>query len=123
MNKNFLGAAALAAITLAATFAAPLQADDFDYRYCSASLRSDNGSMTYVYSTVFRVESGTYHVGIQNSYTSRIQAEYSGWDGTICMGPYDSWQEAEDSRNDDMASSRDRLGFAVHSLQWAYYGD
>lgn len=123
MNKHLLAAAALASIVLAAVFAAPAQADDYDYRYCSASLRSDSGGMTYVYSTVFRVESGTYHVGIQNSFTSRIQAEYTGWDGTICMGPYDSWQEAEDSRNDDMASSRDRFGFAVHSVQWAYRGD
>ncbi|HEV2081826.1 MAG TPA: hypothetical protein VGR32_05150 [Brevundimonas sp.] len=93
-----------------------------DYRFCKAS-EPDYGRY-HLYSTVFAVPDGTYHVGIQNSFYSFANA-YDGREfGTsvICFGPYDTWQEAEDQKNAYIAQNR-RDGHEVSLAQWAYYGD
>ena len=100
---------------------APVAAQDVSYGYCTAS-EPDYGRY-HLYSTVFRVRAGTYHVGVQNSFHSFAEA-YDGRDyGSVTCGvSYSSWQEAEDDKNEWMARHR-RSGHGVSLAQWSYRGD
>lgn len=103
-------------------FAAPaVETRNDDYRFCKAS--EPNYGRYHLYSTVFRVPDGTYHVGIQNSFYSFATAYDGRAFGTpVCFGPYDTWQEAEDQKNAYIAQNR-RDGHGVSLAQWAYYGN
>ena len=91
------------------------------YAYCSAGER-DYGRVYYI-STVFKVQRGIYHVGVQNSFNSHLDARAAkNLAGASCGVSYDSYQEAEDNRNDWIARLR-RNGTTVHSVPWSYRGD
>lgn len=110
----------LAAALSAATPGPEVRSDE--YRFCKAS--EPNYGRYHLYSTVFAVPDGTYHVAIQNSFYSFATA-YDGRDfgaSVICFGPYDTWQEAEDQKNAYIAQNR-RDGHDVSLARWAYYGD
>ena len=102
------------------SFAASVQADVFHWCYVD---ERDYGRYVY-YSTVFRVKDFTYAVGIQNSFGSHIDARFNprNSDTAHCMGPYDSYSEAVDELNDDIAGRR-RGGKSVTLTHWAYQGD
>ena len=110
----------VAAVSVLSTHGADVRSDD--YRFCKAS--EPNYGRYHLYSTVFSVEDGTYHVGIQNSFYSFANA-YDGREfgaSVICFGPYDTWQEAEDQKNAYLTQNR-RDGHDVSLARWAYSGD
>lgn len=111
----------LVALAAASGPSAPPAAQNVSYGYCMAS-EPDYGRY-HLFSTVFTVRSGTYHVGVQNSFHSFAEA-YDGRDyGSVTCGvSYSSWQEAEDDKNEWMARHR-RDGDGVSLAQWSYRGD
>jgi hypothetical protein len=108
---------------LAAAFAAIAPADtaqDVRYGYCMAS-EPDYGRY-HLFSTVFRVPDGTYHVGVQNSFHSFAEA-YDGrrFGAVSCGVTFSTWQQAEDDKNQWIARKRN-LGHGVSLANWSYHG-
>ena len=100
---------------------APTGGQDVSYGYCKAS-EPDYGRY-HVFSTVFEVPTGTYHVGVQNSFRSFVEA-YDGrsYGSAMCSVSFDSWQDAEDDKNEWMGRHR-RDGHDVRWARWSYRGD
>lgn len=99
-----------------------VQADDqLSYAYCSTSF-GESTNLKWVVSSVFRVKAGTYHVGVRNSFSSYIKAEFGEPNSPICSVTFDSYQEAQDSRNDQIGDLR-RRDWTVYTVHWAYRGD
>jgi hypothetical protein len=97
-------------------------ADDASYGYCVARL-GQAGNLEVVVSTTYRINGNVYSVGVQNSFRSYVDANFSRRSDTpICQTTIGSWQEAEDDRNDAIADYR-RDGWSVHTVRWAYHGD
>lgn len=113
----------LALIGAAAALPVPASTagQDVSYGYCKAS-EPDYGRY-HVFTTVFQVPVGTYHVGVQNSFRAFAEA-YDGraFGSVSCSISYDNWQEAEDDKNQWMARHR-RDGQDVRLARWAYRGD
>lgn len=105
----------------AATAAAMSTAGDKVYAWCHVS-QPDYGRYYYI-STVFQLEPGIYSVGIQNSFISHISANWENKvTSPLCHNNYDSYQEAEDAKNDFVSSLRSS-GVEVQTVRWTYYGD
>lgn len=101
---------------------APAVAEDRSYGYCVAKLGL-SGPLEIVVSTSFRVDGNVYSVGVQNSFRSYVDANFSRRSDTpICLTTIQDWQEAEDDRNDAIADYR-RNGWTVHLVRWEYRGD
>ncbi|AXY57937.1 hypothetical protein CDG60_16035 [Acinetobacter chinensis] len=97
--------------------------DDVRYGYCSTSY-GESTNPHYVVSSVFRIKNGIYHVGVQNSFRSYVNAEFGTLsDSPNCSILYASYQEAADKRNDEISQIRNRFEFPVHTVHWSYYGD
>ena len=97
-------------------------ANDPAYGYCVARL-GEAGSLEVVVSTTYRINGDVYSVGVQNSFRSYVDANFSlRSDMPICQTTIRSWQEAEDDRNDAIADYR-RDGWSVQVVRWAYHGD
>lgn len=110
-----IGAAAALAVS------APVAGEDVSYGYCRAS-EPDYGRY-HVFTTVFEVPAGTYHVGVQNSFRAFAEAHDGRAFGSVsCSISYDSRQDAEDDKNEWMARHR-RDGHDVRVARWAYRGD
>lgn len=123
MNKLFAGSLTAVAVvsTLAATTSVATARQERTYGYCQVS--EPHYGRYYVFSSVFTVRAGTYHVGVQNSYLSHVQAFFGRpVSSTICGVNYDSWQEAEDARNEHMARLRSQ-GVELVFTNWSYGGD
>ncbi|MDP2260802.1 MAG: hypothetical protein Q8J89_13915 [Caulobacter sp.] len=93
-----------------------------DYRYCYVG-KPPYGETVY-FSEAFRVDRGTYAVGIENAFNSFITGRYDSqvMSGAVCMGPYDSAGEAASALNDHLGERR-RAGKAVVMTLWRYRGD
>jgi len=93
------------------------------YYFCHVSQDTDDGYV-YYYSATMGVDKDVYSVGIQNSFNSFVTAHYDPHviSGAICLGPYESWQDAEDKRNDDIGDTR-RRDWDVVLTRWTYHGD
>lgn len=91
------------------------------YGWCMAS--EPTYGRYHLFSSVFRVAEGTYHVGVQNSFLSFAQA-YDGRAYGVpasCSVTFSTWQEAEDDKNQWMARKRS-LGHGVSWTNWSYHG-
>lgn len=99
-----------------------VQSDSADYRYCYVG-KSPYGDPVY-FSEAFRVDRGTYAVGIQNDFNSYVTGRYDSnvISGAVCMGPYDSMGEAASALNDHLGERR-RAGKSVVTTYWRYRGD
>lgn len=92
------------------------------YRHCVLS-KSPYGNPSF-YSSVFRVPADTITNGIENDFASYVAARHDpdAMSGAICFGPFETFQEADNNRNEIMARDR-RNGKAIVSTRWAYRGD
>lgn len=84
---------------------------------------SMHGDAVY-FSGIFSVSMHTYGVGIENSFNSYVAARHDpgASSGALCMTGFDSYQEAADDMNDDIAVRR-RSGKQVVVTRWSYRGD
>ena len=120
IRQTIVGAAFLAAMLGSSVVQAN---DDIHYGYCSTSY-GESTNPQYVVSSVFRIKNGIYHVGVQNSFRSYVNAEFETLsDSPNCTIVYSSYQEAADKRNDEISQIRNRFEFPVHTVHWSYYGD
>lgn len=97
----------------------------YSYGYCSTSY-GESTDLKYVVSSVFKIRKDVYvyHVGVENSFRSYVDAEFGTLsDSPNCSIRYDSYQEAADKRNDEISSLRNKYGWTVHTIRWAYLGD
>lgn len=92
------------------------------YRHCVLS-KSPYGNPSF-YSAVFRVRTDTITNGIENDFASYVAARHDpdAISGAICFGPFETYQEADNSRNEIMARDR-RNGKNIVSTLWAHRGN
>lgn len=97
----------------------------YSYGYCSTSY-GESTDLKYVVSSVFKIRKDVYvyHVGVENSFRSYVDAEFGNLtDSPNCSIRYDSYQEAADKRNDEISTLRNKYGWPVYTIHWAYFGD
>lgn len=97
--------------------------NDVRYGYCSTRY-GESTDPQYVVSSVFRIKNGIYHVGVENSFRSYVNAEFGTLsDSPNCSILYASYQEAADKRNDEISQIRNRFNWKAHTVRWSYHGD
>lgn len=77
------------------------------------------------YSSVFPADRGMGRdVGYENAFSSYVAARYdpNAISGAVCFGPYDDYQEAANTQNDQIAGNR-RDGKRVVITKWVYRGE
>lgn len=91
------------------------------WRYCRSAQWE---SSTVYFSRVFPSDTSIYVVGVQNSFNSYVSGRHDSKaiSGALCMGLYDTAQEAQDELNDDAAKTR-RDGLSAVFTLWSYHGD
>lgn len=110
-----------ALVVLALVLGTPIAWAQSSYAWCGAGER-DYGRKHFV-SSVFRVKTGVYHVGMQNAYNQFLRdGTGTPLAGSICSVSFQSFQEAEAARNDWVARLR-RDNVHVQLVDWAYRGD
>jgi hypothetical protein len=105
-----------------AVSAAPINEDG--YGYCTVIIGTSTERKQVVSSvlSVFRVKSGTYHVGVQNSFRDFVSANFDNVSSPTCYTTIESYQEAADDRNSWIGRLRqDR--WTVFTVNWSYRGD
>lgn len=97
---------------------------DSRYAFCSTSF-GDSMDRKWVVSSVFKVDSTIYMVGVQNSFRSYVDAEFGTRSASPVCTRYlssDSYQTVQDARNDDIFDLKNR-DWPVHTVHWSYHGD
>jgi len=89
------------------------------YFYCQLA-KKPYGDPSF-YSSVFRAERGIYPPAMQNAFDGHISARHDpdAMSGTICFGPFESYREAMEDKEDSMARSQ-RAGRHVIVTGWGY---
>lgn len=106
------------AILMACTSAS---ADSTEYSYCQMGVNTGNGLVAH-FSTVFRIRSDIQSIGIENSFRDMVSARVgvANTSSPTCFR-FDSYQETEDQRNQELASRRGR--YQINEYVWSYRGD
>ena len=116
--KKIIGITLLSTILGSGT----VQAGQQQYGYCSTSY-GESTNLKYVVSSVFKIRNDVYHVGVENSFRSYVNAEFGALsDSPNCSIRYDSYQDAADERNDLISEYRNE-GKDFRTVHWSYRGD
>lgn len=73
------------------------------------------------YSAVFRVRTNVIREGLENDFAEFVTAHFDAdpSSGALCLGPFDTYQQAANSPNDIMARDR-RFNKYIVITRWAY---
>lgn len=92
------------------------------YGFCDVSL-GEGSELKRVVSSVFPVDSETYHVAVQNSFYAYVKANFEDARASAsCFTTISSYQKADDRRNEFIGNLRSKE-YTVHTVTWSYAGD
>lgn len=121
---GFLALCAIYLVSATSVHSNPSAAQNGDsYGYCSVTI-GRSGQTKYVVSSVYRLQAGTYSVGVQNSFRDYVDGNFEERASSTptCYTTIDTYQEAADSRNDWIGRLRQNK-WTVYTVNWSYRGD
>lgn len=116
IRQTMVGAALLVAMLGSGV----VQADEVKYRYCMSSVDLNNSELNEVITSIFRTK-GEKH-NLSSSYKLYIEAEFGDYPNVVYCPVFESYQQAENSRNSKISDYR-KSGWKVHIIHWSYHGD